>query len=106
MDLDSSRHPRIKSPLNQRPRCGFLGRLGNLLEHNRCRAMTAAGGRLAGPIIGPVSPRWVFMVKMCLTFRLGSQAYKSRMPFFTNGRSQGLSIHGARRLLALNQALI
>jgi hypothetical protein len=28
------------------------------------------------------------------------------MPFFTYGRSQGLSIHGARGLLALNQAII
>jgi hypothetical protein len=46
------------------------------------------------------------MVKTLLTFRLDSQACKSPMPFFTYGRSQGLSIHGARGLLALNQALI
>jgi hypothetical protein len=48
----------------------------------------------------------VLMVKTRLTFRLDSQVYKSPMPFFTYGRSQGLSIHGARGLLALNQALI
>jgi hypothetical protein len=48
----------------------------------------------------------LLMVKTRLTFRLDSQAYKSPMPFFTYGRSLGLSIHGARRLLALNQALI
>jgi hypothetical protein len=46
------------------------------------------------------------MVKTSLMFRLDSQTYKSLMPFFTYERSQGLSIHGARGLLALNQALI
>jgi hypothetical protein len=48
----------------------------------------------------------LLMVKTRLTFRLDSQAYKSPMPFFTYGRSQGLSIHRARGLLALKQALI
>jgi hypothetical protein len=51
-------------------------------------------------------PAMLLMVKTHLTFRLDSQAYKSLMPFFTYGRSQGLSIHEARGLLALNQALI
>jgi hypothetical protein len=51
--------------------------------------------------------KWgLLMVKTRLTFRLDSQAYKSHLPFFTYGRSQGLSIHGARGLQALNQALI
>jgi hypothetical protein len=48
----------------------------------------------------------LLMVKTRLTFRLDSQAKKSLMPFFTYGRSQGLSIHRARGLLALNQTLI
>jgi hypothetical protein len=50
--------------------------------------------------------RVLLMVKTHLAFRLDSQAYKSLMPFFNYGRSQGLSIHRARGLLALNQALI
>jgi hypothetical protein len=61
MDLDSSHHPRIKPPLNQGPRCGFLGRLGNLLEHTRSGATTAAGGgRLARYRAGrsTMGPTW------------------------------------------------
>jgi hypothetical protein len=52
MDLDSSHHPRIKPPLNQGPRCGFLGRLGNLLEHTRSGATTATGGGRLVPLSG------------------------------------------------------
>jgi hypothetical protein len=56
--------------------------------------------------MSPYILRGVMMVKTRLTLRLDSQAYKPPMPFFTYGRHQGLSIHGARGLLALNHALI
>jgi hypothetical protein len=52
IDLDSSRHPRIKPPLNQGPRCGFLGPLGNLLEHTRSGVTAATGGGRSVPLFG------------------------------------------------------